>query len=64
MPYEKTLLFFAFIAFSMGVIAQAVAVDDTLYFSLGETININPLTNDYDESGGESKLLMQFPILE
>ncbi len=54
---KKQLLFLIFGLLGLGIFAQPVAVNDTLYVGFGETITFNPILNDYDTSGMEIKIL-------
>ncbi|NOR87941.1 MAG: T9SS type A sorting domain-containing protein [Bacteroidales bacterium] len=47
------LIGFTFIFGSLFSQVNAVAVDDTVYVKMGETITFNPLVNDYDPEGDE-----------
>lgn len=53
----KKLLFFLFVSTTMmQLLAQPVAVNDTVYFKFGETYTINPIANDYNPSGEDVKI--------
>lgn len=62
---KKHLLFLILLALVINLNAQdkkPYAVDDTVYFSNGETLTINPLLNDYDPEGGELKIVELYGI--
>ncbi len=54
--FMKKYLFFIvlnFCFYSLFSQNNSVAVDDTVYVKMGETITFNPLSNDYDPDGDE-----------
>ena len=56
---KKYLIFallFSFFGMVSSQVPNSVAIDDTLFIKMGETITFNPLLNDYDPDGDNIKI--------
>jgi hypothetical protein len=54
---KAILLFVIFCSFMFGHTQNVVQIQDTVFIKMGETIEFNPIKNDYDSTGAEIKIL-------